>query len=454
MLRSLPQVDELLRRPEMAALLAEQPRLLVVAAVRAAVEAKRQAIMADSAQGDDILHDAVARVGRAALPRLRPVINATGVVIHTNLGRSILPDAAVAAVVAAASSYTNLEFDLDRGERGSRNSILEDLLCTITGAEAAMVVNNNAAAVVLVLAALAAGREVIVSRGELVEIGGSFRMPEVMAASGARLREVGTTNRTHLADYAQAIGSDTAMLLKVHQSNFAQVGFTAEVGVADLSLLAKEHDLPLFEDLGSGSLVDLSRHGLTPEPTVQASVAAGAGVVSFSGDKILGGPQAGIIVGRKDCLATLKRHPLARALRVGKMTLAALEATLRLYLDEARAVVEVPTLGMILASEALLERRARKLARLIRRKAPHIQAKVVRSVAKTGGGALPLQDLTSRAVVVRHPQLSAGELSARLRNHEPPIVARIGQDDLMLDVRTLRDNGNELAVVASAVAAQ
>jgi L-seryl-tRNA(Ser) seleniumtransferase len=453
LLRELPQVDELLRRPEVAALLDVQPRRLVVAAARAALAARRAAILAGSEAGvsqEALSAEVVARATEAAAPRLRPVLNATGVVVHTNLGRSLLSDAAIENVITAASFYTNLEFDLDAGSRGSRNSLIEELLCTVTGAEAGLAVNNNAAAVFLVLAGLAAGREVIVSRGELVEIGGSFRIPDVLAASGAHLREVGTTNRTHVADYERAIGPETAMLLKVHQSNFAVVGFTAQVGVAELAALGRERGLVVVEDLGSGTLVDFSRFGLKREPTVQGSIAAGADIVTFSGDKILGGPQAGLIVGRKQLVDSLKRHPMARALRLDKMTLAALEATLRLYLDEAEAVAEIPTLRMIAASLPLLERRARRLARLIRRRAPGLSVRVVDSAGRVGGGALPTEDLPGKAVALAHPERSAAELEAALRRQDPPVVARIERDVLLLDVRTLNDE--DLPLVAEAVA--
>jgi L-seryl-tRNA(Ser) seleniumtransferase len=453
LLRQLPQVDELLRHPVVASLLAEQPRRLVLSAVRETIAARRQAILDGQVAelGEEALAAEVTlRVQRSAAPRLRPVLNATGVVVHTNLGRSILAEEAVSRVMLAASSYTNLEFDLDRGERGSRHSLTEELLCTVTGAEAGFAVNNNAAAVFLVLAALAAGREVIVSRGELVEIGGSFRIPDVMAASGAILREVGTTNRTHLADYERATCPETAMLLKVHQSNFAVVGFTAQVSLIELAALGRERNIPVVEDLGSGSLIDFARFGLKSEPTVQGSLAAGADLVTFSGDKVLGGPQAGIIVGRKHLVETLKRHPLARALRLDKMTLAALEATLRLYLDEAQAVATIPTLRMIVAQESLLLRRARTLARLIRRKAPHLKVKVVDSAGRVGGGALPLEELPGKALALSHPERSAADLEASLRRQEPPLIGRIEHDTLLLDVRTLDDS--ELALVAEVVA--
>jgi len=453
LLRQLPQVDELLRRPEVVALLETEPRRLVVAAAREVLAARRQAILAS--QPVDLapavlVSEVEQRVRRAAAPRLRPVLNATGVVVHTNLGRSLLAEEAIQRVVLAATSYTNLEFDLDRGERGSRHSLIEELLCTVCGAEAGFAVNNNAAAVFLVLAELACGRDVIVSRGELVEIGGSFRIPDVMAASGATLREVGTTNRTRLADYERAISPQTAMILKVHQSNFAVVGFTAQAAVAELAALAHERGLTMAEDLGSGSLIDFSRYGLKAEPTVQGSLAAGADLVTFSGDKVLGGPQAGVIVGRKALIERLKCHPLARALRLDKMTLAALEATLRLYLDEAQALARIPTLRMILASEALLERRARRLARLIRQKAPAFSVSVVDSAGRVGGGALPIEDLPGQAVALRHPQRSAAELEAALRAQEPPLIGRIERDTLLLDVRTLADD--ELPLVAEVVA--
>ena len=453
LLRGLPQVDELLRRPEVAALLEEQPRRLVVAAAREALEAARAAILtgrALKADADALAAEVVARTAKAAGPRLRPVLNATGVVVHTNLGRSVLAEEAVSAVMLAASSYTNLEYDLERGVRGSRHSLIEELLCTVCGAEAAFAVNNNAAAVFLLLNCLAAGREVIVSRGELVEIGGSFRIPDVMTASGAILREVGTTNRTHLRDYEQAICAETAMLLKVHPSNFALVGFTAQVSVAELARLGHERGLVVAEDLGSGSLIDLSRCGLRAEPTVQASLAAGADLVTFSGDKMLGGPQAGVIVGRRELVERLRRHPLARALRVDKMTLAALEATLRLYLDEAAAVSKIPALRMISASEALLARRASKLARLIRRRNPRLQAKVVDSAGRVGGGALPTVELPGKAVALTHPELSAAELEERLRGQEPPLIGRIERDTLLLDVRTLEEA--DLSLAAEVVA--
>jgi len=452
LLRQLPQVDELLRHPAVAKLLDTEPRRVVVAAAREAVAERRAAVLAGQ-DADLSLEGLAAEVGeratRATAPRLRPVLNATGVVVHTNLGRSVLADEAIERVMLAASSYSNLEFDLERGERGSRHSLIEELLRTVTGAEAGFAVNNNAAAVFLVLAALAKGREVIVSRGELIEIGGSFRIPEVMAASGAILREVGTTNRTHPADYERAIGPETAMIMKVHPSNFAVVGFTAGVGVAELAALARRHGLPVVEDLGSGSLVDLSRLGLKREPTVQGSVAAGADLVTFSGDKVLGGPQAGCIVGRKELVEALKRHPLARALRLDKLTLAALEATLRLYLDEARAVAGIPTLRMIAASETLLEQRARKLARLIRRLAPKLGVAVVESVGRVGGGALPTEELPGKAVAVTHPERSAAECEAALRGASPPVVGRIEHDRLLLDVRALIDE--DLPLVAEAL---
>jgi L-seryl-tRNA(Ser) seleniumtransferase len=377
------------------------------------------------------------------------VINATGVVIHTNLGRSPLAAACREQLLDVAAHYNTLEYDLAKGERGSRQDHLEGLLQELTGCEAALVVNNNAAAVLLALRALAAGREVIISRGQLVEIGGSFRLPDIMAESGAILREVGTTNKTHLKDYERAITTETAMLLKVHPSNFRITGFTHAVELPELVELGRRYGLPVVEDLGSGCLVDLSRYGLEWEPTVQETLKAGADLVTVSGDKLLGGPQAGLALGNRELVATLKQYPLTRALRPDKMTLAALEATLRLYLDEPQALAALPTLRMLTRPVAELDREARLLARLLRQRLRgRARIEVVASQGRVGGGALPEAVLPSRALAVTVPQAPPQQLEALLRQATPPVVARVEHGVLLLDLRTLLPDDRPLLLAA------
>jgi len=419
-LRDLPSVDELARR-------SEDP--LAVAAARTVLERAREQIRAGSDPGDleqKLQEELIA----AYSPRLRRVINATGVIVHTNLGRAPLAAAALEQVVDAARGYSNLEYDLDAGGRGSRQSHVADLVSRLTGAEAALVVNNNAAAVMLALATLAEGREVLVSRGELIEIGDGFRIPDVLTRSGARLHEVGTTNRTRAADYENAIGPETAVLLRVHQSNFRVVGFTEQPRLAELADIARAHELVLVDDLGSGALVDVG-----DEPTAHASLAAGADLVCFSGDKLLGGPQAGIIVGRADLVERLRRHPLQRALRADKLTLAALEGTLRVALD---APDEIPVLRMLREPPGAVLARAERLAAAI-------GGEVEETVARAGGGALPLAELPSYACAVEE------RLAERLRRGTPPVVGILRDGRLLLDCRTLTDA--EADEVAAAVAA-
>ena len=376
-------------------------------------------------------------------------INATGIVVHTNLGRSLLSDEALAHIQTIAGRYSNLEFNLAEGKRGSRYAVVEDLICELTGAESAMVVNNNAAAVLLSLDTLARNKEVIVSRGELVEIGGSFRIPDVMAKSGAILKEVGATNRTHLHDYQRAITDQTGLLLKVHSSNFALVGFTASVSLKEMVKLGAHHGLPVMEDLGSGTLIDFSKYGLMKEPTVGESVAAGVDIVTFSGDKLLGGPQAGIIVGRKSIIERIRKNPINRALRIDKLTLAALEGTLRLYRDEPRAVNAIPTLRMLNAKEESLAARARDLAgRLASLADPRLAIAIVSLSSKAGGGSLPLLELPSRGLKLGIAGCSTHRLEARLRGSEPPIIGRIEDDAFIMDMRTLQDE--ELPIIVSA----
>ncbi|QER42372.1 L-seryl-tRNA(Sec) selenium transferase [Thermodesulfobacterium sp. TA1] len=371
-------------------------------------------------------------------PSLQRVINATGVVIHTNLGRAPLAEKAIEEIVKVAKFYSNLEFNLEEGKRGSRYVHVEEILKEITGAEGAIVVNNNASAVLISLNTLAFGKEVIVSRGELVEIGGSFRIPEVMKWAGCILREVGTTNKTHLYDYEKAINENTGLLLKVHKSNFAIVGFTKEVSSEELVVLGRKYNLPVMEDLGSGCLIDLSKYGYPKEPTVKEILAAGVDIVTFSGDKLLGGPQAGIILGKKDLIEKIRKNPLNRALRIDKLTLAGLEVTLRLYRDENLAREYIPTLKMILTPKEQLKKEAIKLAnRLKKLGLEGFQFKVLESSGKTGGGSLPLLDLPSFVVGVYSEKVSPQRLQEFLRKNQPPIITRIEEDFLVIDPRCL-----------------
>ena len=439
-LRGLPSIDELLGLPVVASLVATHSHAVVVRAARVAVAEARAAI----AQGLDVQFEvqAVVRaVEQQTTPNLRAVINATGVVLHTNLGRAPLSQRAIDRVANVARGYCNLELDLNEGERGSRYAPVVDALCALTGAEDALVVNNCAAAVLLTLSALAKGREAIVSRGELVEIGGGFRVPDVMAQSGATLVEVGTTNRTRLSDYELAVTVNTGALVKVHRANFAIVGFTEETTTKELAALAHARNVPLFEDLGSGALVGLNGDGLTSEPTVKSVVAAGADVVTFSADKLLGGPQAGIVVGRKALLAKLKAHPLNRALRIDKLTVAALEATLEAYRADVDAT-ELPARLFLSRTPQTLEAMAKRLSALLG-DVPH---RVVPCEGQVGGGAMPLAKLPSFAVALTG---RAEALHQGLRQAHTPVLGRIVDDALWLDVRCLRED--ELEAVAAAV---
>ena len=461
LLRRLPKVDELLKTLTVVGLLKKYPRSVVVNAVREAIDNAREQV--SQAGSPDKAVEAIvapgalaAQAGRIAdrvmKPSLRRVINATGVVVHTNLGRSILPDAASEAVRRVAGSYSNTEFDVAAGKRGSRHDHVESLLTKLTGAEAAVAVNNNAAAVLLALSALAKGKEVIVSRGQLVEIGGSFRIPDVMRQSGARLVEVGSTNKTHANDYRAAITPKTGVLMRAHPSNFQVVGFSAEVPLTEIVGIARENGLMVIDDLGSGVMVDVAKAGLPHEPTVNESVAADVDVVTFSGDKLLGGPQAGIAIGTKAAIEKMKKHPLARAVRIDKMTLAALEATLKLYFDESRAIKEIPTLAALYAKPADLKKRADSLAREINKHAGSaVAAESVKDVSKAGGGALPLAELPTAAVRLTADKLSVNKLETALRRHEPPVIGRIKDGALLLDLRTIlsSDEKDIIAAVAS-----
>jgi L-seryl-tRNA(Ser) seleniumtransferase len=432
-LRKLPSVDRLLKRADIQSLLQEHSHELLVAAIQEILVDARQAILRGNAcpKAAQITARVATRLSNLLRPSLYPVINATGVIIHTNLGRAPLSLAAQEAM-RETSAYSNLEYDLTAGQRGSRYVHAEELLCRLTGAEAALVVNNDAAAVLLILTALAKDREVIISRGQLVEIGGGFRIPEVMAQSGARLVEVGTTNRTYLRDYEAAITEDTAMLLHVHASNFRLVGFVHETPVAHMATLARAHELLAVDDLGSGALLDTAQFGLSHEPTVPESLATGVDLVCFSGDKLLGGPQAGIIVGKSALIDVLKRHPLTRALRVSKSIIAGLQATLLHYL-KGEALNQIPVWQMIGMSIGEIESRATDLAAWLREAG--VQAEVADGWSKVGGGSLPEETLPTRLVAVS--VAAPHELAHRLRQGSPPVIGRIEKDAFLLDLRTV-----------------
>lgn len=446
-LRHLPSVDEVLREGAVQAMLEVHPRVLVVESIRETLDEIRRRVLDGREFGSgraeilaDVVSRSVERVQRKTRPVLRRVLNGTGVVLHTNLGRAILSAPARRAVEQVTADYCNLEFNLETGKRGTRYSLVEDLLVRLTGAESALVVNNNAAAVLLALGTLAAGREVIVSRGQLVEIGGSFRIPDVMQQSGARLVEVGTTNKTYQRDYRQAITESTALLLNVHTSNYRIVGFTHETSIAELAELGRETGLPVMSDLGSGFLIDLSPYGLPYEPTVQETVGQGADVVTFSGDKLLGGPQAGIIVGRKEIVDRMKKNPLTRALRVDKQTLAALQATLREYLDPVQALQTIPTLRMLTVRPEELRRKAERLAAMLQ-EIPGSRLKVTleKGVSQVGGGAMPTAGPETTLVALEPLGMSVDHLASRLRDTDPAVIGRVQDLKLFLDPRTLRE---------------
>ena len=458
LLQHLPKIDELMLHLEKGERLAGVPRELLKDACRSVVEELRGRILAAGGGGKELrLPTKEAAAERAAgiveglgAYRLRRVINATGVIIHTNLGRAPLCREALERVVEVARGYSNLEYDLEKGERGLRYDHVRRLLCALTGAEDALVVNNNAAAVLLVLNSLAEGKEAIVSRGELIEIGGEFRVPEVMAKSGARMQEVGTTNRTRLADYERAIGPETGLILKVHTSNFRIVGFTEEAPLASLVELGKKHGLPVMDDMGSGCFIELDRYGLEREPTVRDSVATGVDAVTFSGDKLLGGPQAGIILGKSDTLERIRRNPLNRALRIDKLTLAALEATLVKYLRPDEALAGIRVLKALTEPLDGVRKRARRLAAVLRRSLPEgLSVALVDGVSMAGGGALPTREIPTVLVGVRAAALSAAALEERLRRGETPIIVRVADDRVLLDLRTI--DAGEFPAIRDAV---
>jgi len=446
LLRALPPIDECLKVAASDARLSDLGRNYLRRLARDAQNEVRQAVASGSIElgvpREQMLDQIIGRMlalAQADEPTLRTVVNATGVVLHTDLGRALLAETAIEAAATAARSAINLEYDLESGGRGERDRAVESVLRELTGAEAATVVNNNAAAVLLALNTLAEQREVIVSRGELIEIGGSFRLPDVMARSGARLKEVGTTNRTHPRDYEQAIGPETALLLKVHPSNYRVIGFTHEVSLVELVEIGRTRGVAVIEDLGAGALIDLSVYGLPREPVVRERIAAGAGLVTFSGDKLLGGPQAGIMVGRRDLIERVAANPLKRALRCDKLTLAALEATLRLYLrgDIANAL---PTLRMLRRSSGEIEAVAARARDILReRLAGEFRLEIVDAYSEFGSGALPTAQLKTRAIRITHPTLTADTIAAMFRHARPPVIGRINEGAFALDLRTIED---------------
>ncbi len=451
--RYLPSVDKAMIALEADPVVMGLPRNLVKDLINEFLELLREEIRAKRINsGEELSLEYIgprlqAFVAQRSKPNFRRVLNGTGVVIHTNMGRSLMAPAAIEAVRLAAAHYSNLELDLGTGERGSRYSHVEKLLCKLTGAEAALVVNNNAAAVLLVLETLTKGREVIVSRGQLVEIGGSFRIPEVMEKSGAMLREVGATNRTHLRDYESAINDSTGALLRVHTSNYRIVGFTKEVSLPELRGLGDAYGLPVIEDLGSGNLI--AEGGIVGEPTVSSVVAQGADVVTFSGDKILGGPQAGLIVGKAKYISEIKSNPLNRAVRIDKMTLAGLEATLRLYLDPDQALQEIPSLRMIAMGFETIKSQAGRLARLLRKELGlAVEIATRRDNSRVGGGSCPERDLPTVLVCIKPKHISVNELRERLLNSDPPMIGRVEDGEFCLDPRTLDTSEHKLAAKA------
>jgi L-seryl-tRNA(Ser) seleniumtransferase len=446
LLRQLPKIDEIILLLEKTKVFERAPREIVVRICRSAVAELRETILKsrDGGKGfvppspEQIASSAARKVEDLHRPSLRRVVNATGIVLHTNLGRAPLCEEALNHVIDVSRGYSNLEYDLGKGRRGLRYDHVSKILCDLTGAEDALVVNNNAAAVLLVLNTLAAGKEAVVSRGELIEIGGEFRIPDVMEKSGAVLREVGTTNRTHLSDYEKAIGDKTGLLLKVHTSNFLILGFTEEVQLPELVALGRRRGIPVMSDLGSGCLIETEPYGLKKEPTVQETLKTGVDVVTFSGDKLLGGPQAGIILGRRETLDPVKKNPLNRALRIDKMTLAALEATMRLYLNEAEALRSIRGLRVLTEPVEEVERRARRFFR--RLKKANIEGLTIslrKGSSMAGGGSLPTQEIPSLLLSLRSSKLSANAVEEHLRRFDPPIIARIADEEVLFDLRTV-----------------
>jgi len=440
LLRKLPKVDELLNQEKIKKYLNITMRNIIVDSIRETICNYRNMIIKgriNAFTNEDIINSVIMTIEEKDEFKLRKVINATGIVIHTNMGRSLLSKGAVERVIDVVENYNNLEYDINKGKRGLRYSHIEEIITKITGAEAAMVVNNNASAVMLVLSTLCYEKEAIVSRGQLVEIGGSFRVPEVMKLSGAKLVEVGTTNRTHLFDYENNISENTGVLLKVHTSNYKILGFTEEVPLDELVELGKEHNIAVIEDIGSGVLVDFSKYGFAYEPTVQESIKKGVDVVTFSGDKMLGGPQAGIIVGKKKYIDKMKKNQLTRALRIDKMTLAALEGTLKYYLDEEEAIKNIPTLNMILADKDDIMKKAQELKEMLEKSLRDYDFNISSDFSMVGGGSMPTEKVDTYVIRIRSKKITTKKLEYLLRMNKIPIIVRVCNDEIILDLRTI-----------------
>lgn len=453
LLSGLPSVDELLKSPEGIQWISGFPRKIVLTAIRTVLAEQRSALLEGRIKSVDstvLIKEIDAKTIQLSSFSLKPVINATGIVIHTNLGRAVLSEKILRNILDAGRGYSNLEYNLETGKRGKRHTHTKRLLKQITGAEDALIVNNNAAAVLLCLNTMAKDREVLVSRSELVEIGGSFRVPDVMAASNAVMKEVGTTNKTHLYDYSRAINENTGLILKVHQSNYKIIGFTDEVQIEELVSLGKKHRIPVMYDLGSGCLLDLKPFGIQSEPSVQEIVRKGVDLISFSGDKLLGGPQGGIIVGRQKLIEKLQKNPLARALRIDKLTIAAFEATLMAYMDEQNAIKEIPVLHMLFQAPEEIQSRARKIASQLRKKSGNALIEVTKDSSRAGGGSLPEAEFPTFAVSVKPAMISVNELETLLRQSTPPVIARIKGHALLLDARTIRNQ--EIGALVTSVA--
>ncbi len=455
--RQIPSVDYLLETQPIKKTMATTPKALVLKAIRQVLKDLRAEMESAFEKGcvpdldiENIINRIEKRVSVISKPSLRSVINATGVVVHTNLGRSVLSEAVIDRLKSVAGHYCNLEYDLELGKRGDRYVHVEEILKELTGAEAAMVVNNNAAAVLVCLDTLAGGREVVISRGQLVEIGGSFRMPEVMKKSGCKMVEVGTTNKTTLKDYEEAIGPETSLLLKVHPSNFRVLGFTGHPGLGELVSLAKTYEIPVMEDLGSGCFIDFSVFGLEKEPTVKDSLKEGVDVITFSGDKMLGGPQCGIILGKKDVVSAIKSNQLNRALRVDKLTLISLQETLAMYRDEKRALSEIPTIRMLSQSYRSICLKLKRLQEMIGRLiSDNFSLEIKDSFSRVGGGAMPLEGIRTRLLCLSPLKMPAPYITKYFRLYDPPIVARMEKDQVLIDVRTIQEE--ELIIVAEAI---
>jgi len=442
LLSKLPSVDELLKSAPGLTLLHTYPRRFVLQGIREGIDQKRREILAGHTADlseEVLMADIENIIACLSSFSLKPLINATGVVIHTNLGRSTLSERVLENIRQVSESYSNLEYDIEKGKRGKRYTHIKRILREITGAEDALVVNNNAAAVLLCLNTFSKGKEVIVSRGELVEIGGSFRMPDVMESSNAILREVGTTNKTHLFDYEKAINENTSLILKIHKANFRIVGFTDEVSIEDLVSLGSKHHIPVMYDLGSGCLIDLKPYGIHDEPAVQEIVKTGVDLTTFSGDKLLGGPQGGVIVGKKEHIERIQKNPITRAVRIDKLTLAGFEATLMEYVDEERAIASIPTLRMLLQKPEEIRVRANTIARKLKKEIQNAHIKVMADTSRAGGGSLPERDLPTFVTAVKTDSMSVNELEETLRKGAPPVITRIKEDTLVLDARTILD---------------